>query len=223
VSTTERPADPITFHSLRDGPGALRPGPAIVDTAAVHRGRLIVAMVDAVAARGYAATTIADVVALAKVSRRTFYEYFADKEECFLAAYEVASDLLLAAIAAAVDEEAPWEDRLLAGIDAYLEGVAGEPAVSRVFLVEVLGAGPRALARRRDIISRFAAQLREVVTIGTQDPGGVRVLSEEMSIAIVGAVNELVLVKVEQDRIPDIPDLRHAAAVLVRGVVTEGA
>lgn len=223
MTAAETPTEALTFRALSDGQGVMRPGPAIVNAAAIHRGRLIVAMVNAVAARGYGATTIADVVALAKVSRRTFYECFADKEACFLAAYDAATDLLLAAINDAVNSGAPWQERLLAGVNAYLEGVAREPAVSRVFLVEVLGAGPRALARRREVISRFAAQLRELVTIGTQDLDGVRVLSEDMSIAIVGGVNELVLVKVEQDRIPDIPTLRLAAAELVRVVVTEAA
>lgn len=212
-------SEPLTFHALRDGLGVLRPGPPVVDPEGVQRGRLIVAMVDAVADRGYAATTISDIVALAKVSRRTFYECFADKEACFLAAYDAATGILLRAIGEAFDVDAPWEERLLAGVEAYLSGLAREPSVSRVFLLEVLSAGPRALAHRREVLARFAAQLRELVALGRVEHPEIAPLSEPMSLAIVGGVNELVLAAVEQDRVGELPLLQRAAADFVRAVV----
>ena len=211
--------EPPPFHALRDGLGPLRPGPAVVDADGVHRGRLIVAIVDAVAERGYAATTIADIVALAKVSRRTFYEYFADKEACFLAAYDAATDILLAAIGDAFNAEASWEQRLLAGVEAYLSALAREPSVSRVFLLEVLSAGPHALEHRREVLGRFARQLRELVELGRAADPRIPPLSEPMALAIVGGVNELVLAAVEDDRIGELPLLQRSAAAFVRAVV----
>src|ERR1700677_3114544 len=92
-----------TFHALGDAVDSLRPQLSVVDQPDLHRGRLLVAIVDAVAERGYGATTIADIVALAKVSRRTFYEHFVDKEACFLQAYDAATAILLAAIGDAVN------------------------------------------------------------------------------------------------------------------------
>src|SRR4051812_49438896 len=129
---------------------------ALVSAAPGHRDRLVLGMVAAVAERGYAATTITDVVRHARVSRRTFYEHFADKEACFLAAYDAVSDTVLAGIAEAAQRGATFEERILASVRAYLEALAAEPAIARVFTVDILGAGPAALARRREGLRRVA-------------------------------------------------------------------
>src|SRR3954447_11842422 len=128
-----------------------------------HRERLVLGMVAAVAERGYAATTITDVVRHARVSRRTFYEHFADKEACFLAAYDAVSDAVLAGITEAAAHGATFEERILASVRAYLEALAAEPAIARVFTVDILGAGPAALARRRAVLRRFAAHIQALV------------------------------------------------------------
>src|SRR3954451_4843452 len=89
---------------------------------ASQRGRMVGAMADAVAAKGYAATTVADGVARAVVSRKTFYEHFRDKEECFLAAFDTGVDLLLDTIVAAHPEgdDGSWIDLIRARVRAYL-------------------------------------------------------------------------------------------------------
>src|SRR4051795_2217185 len=89
---------------------------------ASQRGRMLGAMADAVAGKGFAATTVADVVAGAGVSRKTFYEHFRDKEECFLAAYDTGVDLVLDAIVAARPQqgEYTWIDLMRARVHAYL-------------------------------------------------------------------------------------------------------
>jgi AcrR family transcriptional regulator len=76
------------------------------------RARILGGLADSIAERGYAATTIADIVRHARVSKRTFYEQFADKEACFLDLYSQTSDELVALIAAAASGDAPWEQRL---------------------------------------------------------------------------------------------------------------
>ena len=81
--------------------------------AAGHRARLTAGLAAAIAEKGYAAVTIADVVRSARVSKRTFYEHFADKEACFLALYVETSDELLELIAATTaSAEGPWEGRI---------------------------------------------------------------------------------------------------------------
>ena len=77
-----------------------------------QRGRLICAIADAVAAKGYAATSVADVIALAGVSRKTFYEHFGDKEACFLAAYDSGAQAIYDAMVEAIDGLSRWEDIL---------------------------------------------------------------------------------------------------------------
>jgi len=128
---------------------------------ASQRGRLLEAMAQCVAAHGYAATTVADVIRRAGVSRKTFYEHFADKRACFLAAWEVGNEILLAQVLAAGEEAGDWRARLRAGADAFLEVLAAEPEFARSFLIEVLSVGEDALARRAEIIERFADALAQ--------------------------------------------------------------
>ena len=115
--------------------------------AASQRSRLLEAAGQAVAEKGYAAATIDDIVRGAGVSKKTFYEHFDDKLGCFLAAYEAASDELYEHVTAAQDAaEADWPATTRAGIRAYLRWLAAEPALARVFLIEIAAAGPEALA-----------------------------------------------------------------------------
>jgi AcrR family transcriptional regulator len=124
--------------------------------AASQRTRLLEAIGRAVAERGYARATIDDVVRRAGVSKKTFYDHFADKEDCFLAAYEAASEELLARIEEAHAAHEDWLERTRAGVVAYLRWLAADPALARVYLVEVAAAGPRALERRERLRDRYA-------------------------------------------------------------------
>jgi AcrR family transcriptional regulator len=132
-----------------------------------QRERMLVAMAEACATKGYANVAVADVIERARVSRRSFYEQFSNKEDCFLAAYDAGVAGLLEEIAAA--EEAargagPAGGLLAAaraGTETYLQLLADNPAFARTFLIEVLGAGPEALARRDAVHEKFAQRLVE--------------------------------------------------------------
>jgi AcrR family transcriptional regulator len=207
------------IDALRAGAPALRPGPRVLpaeQVADVHRARLLAGLAEAAAEKGYSATTIADVVARAQVSRRTFYEQFADKEDCFLAAYDAVSDLLIALIAHAVaGEERPWEERVRAAVEAYLQTLAREPGVTRVFVSDILGAGPEALRRRRAVHRRFAELMQELARVHADGlPPGVA-LDPDMAVAVVGGVDELVRLAVDEDRAEDLPRLADVATRLV--------
>jgi AcrR family transcriptional regulator len=118
---------------------------------ASQRGRLLDAMAQAVAEHGYGATTVAHVVAIAGVSRKTFYEHFSDKEDCFLALYDTGIAYVLRRLAEALRDETPESDpeaRIAAGLRTFLAVLAEEPAFSRAIILEVHGAGAQALARR---------------------------------------------------------------------------
>ena len=128
-----------------------------VDIASDQRARLLAAMANVVAAKGYAATTVADVVRDAGVSRSTFYELFSSKEACFLAAYNEGVDDLLQAVREAVHEaQDDWRAQLRAGIRAYLAKLAGPGHFARVYIDEIHAAGGAALAARADALRRFA-------------------------------------------------------------------
>lgn len=161
------------------------------------RERLIEGFFAAVGASGYAAVTIADIVAHAHVSKRTFYEHFADKDECFLAAYADATTRILTGIAVAVDGSAPWREQIGAAVQAYLIGLEAQPALARTFVLEIQAAGPRALKARRKVHERFAEQIRGFVDEARRRDPSLRKLSPEMAAALVGGINELVLLNLE--------------------------
>jgi AcrR family transcriptional regulator len=176
-----------------------------------QHARMLEAMVQAVAEKGYARVAVADVIERAGVSRKTFYEQFANKEECFLAAYDASVDGLLAAIDEALLALAPdWLAAVRAAVEAYLEMLAARPSFARAFLIEVLGAGPEALARRAAVQDRFAAQLRDVHRRARRDIPEIPEVPPHTFLAAVGAVNELVTAHVLEHGAQTLPQLADA-------------
>jgi AcrR family transcriptional regulator len=187
---------------------------------ASHRERLTAGLATAIAEKGYAAATIAEVVAHARVSKRTFYEHFADKEACFLALYSETSDALLAVIADAVaGTSGGWDDRLATAARAYFERVAAEPELIRTGLIEIQAAGPAARRLRRDVQRRYADMLRELSEQAAAEEPGIAALSPELATAVVGGIDELMLEAVEEGHEERLAELSDAAIELIRAVL----
>jgi AcrR family transcriptional regulator len=188
--------------------------------AAGHRARLTEGLAAAIADKGYAAVTIADVVRGARVSKRTFYEHFADKEACFLALYAETSEELLELIAtAAAVARGPWEARIASAARAYFERVAREPELMRASLLEIQAAGPRARVLRREIQRRYAEQLRGFSETAEAEEAGIRALTPALATAVVGGLNELMLEAVEAGQAARMGELADAATELIRAVL----
>jgi AcrR family transcriptional regulator len=154
--------------------------------AASQRTRLLEAVGRTVAEKGYAAATIDDIVRGAGVSKKTFYEHFADKLDCFLGAYEAASDDLFEHVRVAQEgANADWLARTRAGIHAYLRWLAAEPALARVFLIEIAAAGPQALERRERLRDRYAERTRELQVANS--------VPDEIFHAVVAGADDLVV------------------------------
>jgi len=163
--------------------------------AASQRGRLIEAMAQVVAEKGYAATTVADVVERAGVSRRTFYEQFADKEACFLAAYDAGLAAVLGRIREAAETGLPardWRARARAGVEAFLQLLAAEPAFARALQVEILTAGPAALERRAGMLTMFSGVWRNVYEQARADDPGLAPLPDEVFPILTAGLEEVV-------------------------------
>src|SRR4051794_26769132 len=109
---------------------------------ASQRSRMLRGMVDAVTEKGYARTTVADVLERARASRETFYQPFANKEECFLAAYDETVRVLTERLRGALGPDDPPLVRFERVLDAYLGSMAAEPQLAHIFLIEVYAAGP---------------------------------------------------------------------------------
>jgi AcrR family transcriptional regulator len=169
--------------------------------------RLLEAVGRAVAEKGYAATTIDDIVRGAGVSKKTFYEHFRDKEDCFLAAYEAAADELFARVREAQSDPDSWLERTRAGISAYLRWLAAEPALARVFLIEVAAAGPRAAERREALRDRYAEQLAELQRDAHLELPELAEPPVEIFHAVVAAVDDLVVRRLRETGGEDLGEL----------------
>jgi AcrR family transcriptional regulator len=171
------------------------------DVARSQRERILAAVAEAVAEEGYQGARVTDVIARAGVSRKTFYEHFADKEEAFLAAYDRALAQLMAITQEAFDGPEEWPDRAREALRAFLDALAADPARARMAIVEVLAAGPRALARREAAIRGFTY----FVDAGRADaPRG---LPSFTALAILGGINEILYAHLLRDAAADLPDL----------------
>ena len=186
-----------------------------------HRSRLLEGMALAVALKGYADTTIADIVREAGVSRRTFYEHFATRAECFIALYEAASRNALAVLRQAIDPAQEWQTQVERAVAAYLANMAQNAALLRSLFIEILGLGPEGLAARRRVNQEIAGFMLDVVN-RQGGSGRSRPLSREMAMAVVGGINELVLQAIEEDRVGQLAKLAIPAGELVRAVARAG-
>jgi AcrR family transcriptional regulator len=184
-----------------------------------HRERLIEAMATSIAERGYRATTVADVVRIARTSRRNFYEHFADREACFLALFEQANDAMMGQIAAAVDPAAPLERQVDTALAAYLDNVTSQPELYRSFVRELPGLGQAGSEKQLAVIERFAQMLVALVESGrsAQPELGARPLSMEMAVIIVGGLRELMVISLQQGR--DVRALRRSAGEAVKAIL----
>ena len=160
------------------------------EVSASQRGRILAAVVDLVAQRGYADTSVAAVVERAGVSSKAFYEHFAGKEACFLAAYDAGAEVLRRELGAVLDAPAPPAERVGRAIDRYLDLVAAQPAFARTFLIEVYGAGPRALERRLAAQRRFADAI--AATLGVAGDPRARLACAALVGGVVALVTERV-------------------------------
>jgi AcrR family transcriptional regulator len=147
--------------------------------------------------KGYASTTIADIVAHARVSKRTFYEHFVDKEECLMALYARACELLILVIRGAGTPDQPWRQRVAQAVGAYLSTLEALPGINRTLLVEIQAAGPRAYRLRQEMLRRIADTLVAIVEESRPANPELTPLSPTLAVALVGGINELLLQAVD--------------------------
>jgi AcrR family transcriptional regulator len=168
-----------------------------------QRERVLDAVVNVVAELGYSEMAVEDIIAYAGVSRRTFYEHFANKEDAFLAAYDLVIEQLLDAVRSQFVQGATWRERIGLGLHAFLRSIADEPTLAHVCLVEVFPAGPVALERRAEAMDAF----RELLVPGERErPAGLAVpaLAAE---TIVGGIYEVVSERVHRGETATLPEL----------------
>lgn len=127
-----------------------------------QRERMLRAMAEAMAERGYAFTPVAEIIKRAGVSRETFYEQFSSKQDCFLAAFSEASDALMLLLEDARSAPGSSLQRFERVLTVYLDTLAAEPSLARLFLVEVFAAGPDIAVQRASMQQRFVDGMVEM-------------------------------------------------------------
>ncbi len=202
---------PQAAEALASGRGKLPPGRHGLPRAFIaenQRERLLNGVVEAVAEYGYNATTISRITGAAKISRRTFYEYFEGKEDCFQAAYEMIEAHVLDSMLAAPGAGEPWPERVRARLKALLDVLSRDPAISRVFLIEPLAAGGDVAARYREAMQLLAGTLRP-------EPPPSELEMEVRDQALIGGIATLIVRRLNAGgagRLPELlPDLVELA------------
>jgi AcrR family transcriptional regulator len=159
--------------------------------AASQRQRLLEAITELVAEEGYPAVTIGDIVTRAGTAKRTFYDHFTDKLQCFLAALDLITDSLVAASARLFQVSGTVRERCEYSMRGYLELLASMPNTAKVFYLEAIAAGPEAVTRRHSVHLRFA---RNIVNLsrGASSGGEGAELTELHALAVVGALHQII-------------------------------
>ena len=171
-------------------------------------------MFDATAAvvreKGFLAMTVEDIAAGAGVSRRTFYENFSDKTDCFLATYDDSAQTLLATVDAAAARGGDWEERVRLALGATLRFFAGDPDRAHVGVIEVLAAGPQAL-ERRDAAVRALTRLIATDAVAVADEPPPALLAE----SVAGGISQLIYGEVLHDRTEELEEMLPQCMYLV--------
>jgi AcrR family transcriptional regulator len=156
------------------------------------RRRLLEAVADSIREKGLQRTQINDIVRLAQVSKRTFYECFPDKESCFVELIEQWSDELFAAVERALDPEGPWEAQVDACLDAYLAALNRDRAFNVFVTRELASLGSRGAHLEARDVDRFVTFLMEMTRDRGMRRAGVEPVTRDTAVMLIGGISELV-------------------------------
>jgi AcrR family transcriptional regulator len=184
------------------------------------RRRALVAMAEAVGERGYTETTVRDVLERARMSRRTFYELFDNREQCFLAAYDQAHSDLMVSLERPRQPDEPWPEHVTLVLRDLLEFFAQPPDTARLLVVEPVTAGPPGLERHERTMHELAERLARSQTASRSDLDGQQL--QLRCEASVGALHRVVHARIVQGRAGELPELAPELVTLMGGLAPTG-
>ncbi len=185
-SQSPRSQSPRARNTRARGEGA--DGFAHAQVAQIQRARILSAMFDVAAERGVSNVSVTDVVERSGVSRRTFYESFTDREDCFLAAFDDALSVVSRRVLPAYKVGGGWRERIRAGLLALLSFLDEEPVIGRLLIVESLNGGAQMLDRRNLLLARVA----EVIDEGRGESANSKSLPQLTAEGLVGGVSAVI-------------------------------
>jgi AcrR family transcriptional regulator len=153
-----------------------------------QRERLYGAMVAVVSEKGYEATRVGDLLELSGVSRKAFYEHFDDKRECFLAAVQALVEAGTAIMLHGYNTPGSWEERVLAGLEAFTRLLAAQPAAARMCFVEIYAAGEPAIK----LVERTFADFEAVLSSALEETPERAGTPPEIVRALIGGLRKVI-------------------------------
>jgi AcrR family transcriptional regulator len=173
------------------------------DVARHQRARLYGGMIESIAERGYRSTTVAHVIGLAGVSRRAFYEQFSNKEDCFVATYDIVVARSRKRVLEAWGTERGWANRLHASCKTFLDDIAADPKGAHLVLIDSLGIGSKA-RERLHLAGTSYERLVATAFKASPENGPLPAIASR---AIVGGVRHVVFNRIREDRVGDLRTL----------------
>ena len=185
--------------------------------ATAFRRRLLDGLADSITERGYRATTVADVVRSAKTSKRTFYDEFASKEECFVELLTANNEDLIARITSAVDPEATPEEQVVDAVGAYVEHIESRPAVTLSWIREAPALGDLARPLNRLAMQHLTDMLVGISLSPGFDRAGLAPISRPLALILLGGLRELTALLVEDGQ--DVRGIVEPAVTAARAIL----
>jgi AcrR family transcriptional regulator len=156
------------------------------------RGRLLEGMAAAVRERGFRDATVADVVRHARTSRRTFYEYFPDKQACYIVLLQEANAVMVRQVAAAVDRRAPWDVQIRQAVEAWIAAAQSDLALTLSWIRDLPSLGADARHLQREWLEAFIVLTSDLATGPEPRAAGVTPPSRQLMIMLLGGLRELI-------------------------------
>ena len=160
------------------------------------RSRILDATATVVSRSGYGATTVTEILATADVSAAEFGRHFSDREDCFLAAYDIAVEWLWERVEATIAATMGWAQGVANSVERLLDLLAADPRLARICTVEAFVVGPVAVARHEALIDRLAALLRR----GREEPTAGAALPPQLEEGLLGGAVSLVARYIHSER-----------------------
>ena len=170
--------------------------------------------------KGYRDTTVADVVRLARTSRRNFYEHFEDRDACFLALFDATNQAMMQSVAEAVHPDRSFDDQVDRAVEAYISHVTRQPELYRSFVRELPGLGEAGAERGQATLLAFAEMLIGLVDSAREVQPDItaRPLGMDTAIIIVGGLRELLVLSLQRGR--DMRELRASVSATIKAILS---
>jgi AcrR family transcriptional regulator len=188
------------------------------DSAGGFRRRLLDGLAASIADKGYQNTTIADVVRYARTSRRTFYEHFSSRDECFVALLTDANTETIRQISAAVDQTAPWTSQVRQAIETWIACAESQPTIMVSWIRDVPSLGDAARRLHRDVVEAFVVMIQTFCDTEEWRAAGAGPVPRQLAIMLLGGLRLLTATTLEDGgRISDFTETAVEASIALLG------